>query len=597
MKTSQAFIWRILLAAVVAAAAVSLSACTVPWQKASVKTVTVSGLSLPEVSGFFGNDDINDALADCFAPYAQQMQNVTDASDGKLSVVYTMKLAAGSSDANAKYRMSMNLTDGKENLEVASAVVSGWNTVALNDGQDLSWLSSADVAETALVLRHVGMDIDFAGLQGSADERFTVETFVKLYEAFAGKELDVSDITVGEDDALYKKALKLGIITAYGGGEYEFDTSSYVYQVENGAEAVMRAVERDVYGRQSETVTGQEWADIIHTFYMTISPQEAEDSPYLWSAMGEVDVDAILEDTGMKDQPLTRRDGAELVVRMMQKGPKYSMKYRDNGLNFIDDSDNIWVRRAVTHGFMNYYGDSVLFAPDEGLTVTNAIANARTYVMTRFNDWSYAVNYVWDGNYSQSDVVLAAGRVARYFDSRSEEDKKFEVKTVINDRDYDWFFSQKNTGDYSGVNCMPSIATMASHWYDQNSTATVKKMRATSGSTEGWTAYELRDGLDAYKVPYQVENHDLASITKALDEGKIILAQYSDRPYEMTGHCYVIYGYRQFKNSTTFIINDSDSLSYRAEIFGRQAGNGDELEANFSLWSIQRFVSDVTVVG
>ena len=73
--------------------------------------------------------------------------------------------------------------------------------------------------------------------------------------------------------------------------------------------------------------------------------------------------------------------------------------------------------------------------------------------------------------------------------------------------------------------------------------------------------------------------------------------KYSDRPYEMTGHCYVIYGYRRFKDSTTFIINDSDSLSTRAEIFGRQAGNGDELEANFSLWSIQRFVSDVTVVG
>ncbi len=597
MKTSHFMRWRILLAAVVLTAALSLSACTVPWQEVTVETVTANGLSLPEVSGFIRNDDINEALADCFAPYAQQVQTVTDNSDGKLSIVYTMKLAAGSTDANAKYRMSMNLTDGRENLEVASAVVSGWNRVAPNEGQDLSWISSADVAETALSLRHVGMDIDFADLQGNADERFTVETFVKLYEAFAGKATDVSDITVGGDDDLYKKALKLGVINAYGAGEYEFDSQSYVGQVETAAEAVMRAVERDVYGRQSEAVTGQEFADMIRTFFMTISPEEAEDSPYLWSAMSEADVNAILDDTGMKEQPLTRRDGAELVVRIMQNGPKYGMKYRDNGLHFIDDSDSIWVRRAVTHGFMNYYGDSMLFAPDEGLTVTNAIANARTYVMTRFNDWSYAMDYSWDANYSQLDVVLAAGRVARYFDGRPDEDKQFEVKTVINDRDYDWFFSQKNTGDYSGVNCMPSIAAMASHWYDQNSTATVRKMRATSSITDGWTAYELRSGLDAYKVPYQVENNDLESITKALDEGKIVLAQYSDRPYEMSGHCYVIYGYRQFKNSTTFIINDSDSLSSRAEIFGRQAGNGDELEANFSLWSIQRFVSDVTVIG
>ena len=597
MKTTKAFIWRILLASALIAAAVSLSACTAPWQEASVETVTVSGLSLPEVSGFIRSDDINGALADCFAPYAQQLQTVTDASEGTLTVVYHMKRTAGSSAANAKYRMSMDLTNGYENIEIASALISGWNTVELNEGQDLSWLSSADVAETALVLQHVGMDIHFPDLQGSADERFAVDTFVKLYEAFAGKELDVTDIAVGGDDILYKKALKLGIINAYGAGEYEFDSRSYVGQIENAVEAVMRAVERDVYGRQSETVTGQEFADMIHTFYMTIHPQGVENSSYQWSALGEVDVNAILEDTGMKEQPLTRRDGAELVVRMMQNGPKYSMNYRDNSLNFIDDSDSIWVRRAVTHGFMGYYGESVLFAPDEGLTVTNAITNARNYVMTRFNDWSYAVDYAWDGDYSQFDVVLAAGRLARYFDGRPDEDKQFEVKTVINDRDYDWFFSQKNTGDYSGVNCMPSIATMAAHWYDQNSTATVKKMRATNGSTEGWTAYELRGGLDAYKVPYQVENHDLASITKALDEGKIILAQYSDRPYEMTGHCYVIYGYRQFKDSTTFIINDSDSLSYRAEIFGRQAGNGDELEANFSLWSIQRFVSDVTVIG
>ena len=597
MKTSRISLWRMLLAAAVTAAALSLSACVAPWQEATVETVTVSGLSLPQVSGFIKSDEINDALTDYFAPYAQQMQQVADESDGTLSVVYTMKIASGSSAANAKYRTSLQLTDGREELEIASVVISGWDTVAPNEAQDLSWLSSADVAETALALRHIGMDIDFTELGESADERFAVETFVKLYEAFVGEELDVSDLTVGGDDAVYKKALKLGIINAYGDGEYTFDSQTYVGQVENAAEAVMRAVERDGYGRQSETVTGREFCDMIRTFYMTITPEEQADSPYQWSELGEVDVNVILDDLLMKEQPITREQGGELVVRITQNGPKYGMNYRDNGLNFIDDSDSIWVRRAVTHGFMNYYGDSVLFAPDEGLTVTNAIANARTYVMTRFNDWSYGVNYAWDGCYSEYDVVLAAGRVARYFEGRPDEDRQFEVKTVINDRDYDWFFSQKNTGSYSGVNCMPSIAAMASHWYDRNSTATVENMRATSSVTDGWTAYELRNGLDAFKVPYQVGDNDLDSIVKALDEGKIILAQYSDRPYEMTGHCYVIYGYRRFKDSTTFIINDSDSLSTRAEIFGRQAGNGDELEVNFSLWSIQRFVSDVTVVG
>ena len=59
----------------------------------------------------------------------------------------------------------------------------------------------------------------------------------------------------------------------------------------------------------------------------------------------------------------------------------------------------------------------------------------------------------------------------------------------------------------------------------------------------------------------------------------------------------MIYGYRQFKDSTTFIVNDSDSLTQRAELFGRKAGNGDEIEARFSMWTISRFVDDVTVIG
>ena len=256
MKTSRISLWRMLLASAVTAAALSLSACVAPWQEATVETVTVSGLSLPQVSGFIKSDEINDALTDYFAPYAQQMQQVADESDGTLSVVYTMKIASGSSAANAKYRTSLQLTDGREELEIASVVISGWDTVAPNEAQDLSWLSSADVAETALALRHIGMDIDFTELGESADERFAVETFVKLYEAFVGEELDVSDLTVGGDDAVYKKALKLGIINAYGDGEYTFDSQTYVGQVENAAEAVMRAVERDGYGRQSETVTG-----------------------------------------------------------------------------------------------------------------------------------------------------------------------------------------------------------------------------------------------------------------------------------------------------------------------------------------------------
>ena len=574
-----------------------LTSCTIPFREPAVGTEEVNGCPLPRVSGFIRSDAVNATLSDVFSEAAATLDGIADASDGSLQVVYHLQPQAGSGTLNRSYLISMGLSDGEDVLEVMRAKISGISTVTVTREPSLDWMTSPEVAQTAILLQRIGMETDFSALEGTADEAFTVQAFIELYETLRGQELDVSDIAVGGEDILFKKAAKLGVVSYFGDEAYQFDSQTYVYTVENAAEAVMRAVERDVYGRQSESVTGAEFAGMIFTLRAMIAPPEAEDAKFHWSDLGQVDMEPIFSETGFKDKALTRRDGAELVGRLTKSGPQYSMRYRDNSLNFVDDSDSIWVRRAVTHGFMNYYGDSVLFAPDEGLTVTNAIQNARAYVMTRYNDWAFGMDYAWDGSYSKVDVMLALGQLARYFDGRPEEEKDFEVKSVINDRDYDWFFSQKNTGDYSGVNCMPSIATMAAHWYNQDSKATVKKMRATNTSTDGWTAYELRGGLDAFKVPYEVKDNDLDTIVQALDDGKIVLAQYSDRPYEMTGHCYVIYGYRRFKDSTTFIINDSDSLVYQAELYGRKAGNGDEVEGNFSLWSIQRFVSDVTVVG
>ena len=169
-----------------------------------------------------------------------------------------------------------------------------------------------------------------------------------------------------------------------------------------------------------------------------------------WDDLGKIDTDAVLETMEMTGKPFTRRDAAEFVGRMTKAGPKFSFKYGDQNLERIEDAyDSIWVRRAVTHGFMNYYGDSTLFAPGEGLTLVNAISSAKLYMNARYNDWAYSVNYAWNGKYTNEDVIVAAAKLVEYFNDRTDSDRKFEVKTVINDRDYNWFFSQKNTGEYS----------------------------------------------------------------------------------------------------------------------------------------------------
>ena len=588
---------RFVLLAAVFVLTVTLTSCTMLMKEASLSTSNVEGNAVvPVVAGFLRNDAINDRLKEAFLTEAAQLAPVIQESEGRLRVEYRLTQEKEGL-FGARYAVTMYLADDRDAIELKTVNISGLDTVKPLGQPDTSWLDSLDVAEGALLMNRLGMDVDPASLGDTVGEREAIEVFIRLYEDFLGGETDISGVQVETDD-LTRKAYLLEYTDYYGSGDYSFDENLYLYRLSMLTAKAIANIERDVYGRQSETVTGEEFVRLLRTLHDAMPVHEVEGSEHRWSALCDVDTDEILRTMALTDSPFTRRDAAELLGRITKDGVHYKIKYNDRNLERVEDSfDSIWVRRAVTHGFMNYYGESSLFAPSEELTLVNAITSAQCYLNTRYNDWSYAVNYAWDNYLTRRDVMVSAVRVADYFRDRTDADRQFETKTVVNDRDYDWFFSQKDTGKYSAVNCMPSIATMASHWYDADSKATVQKMRRTSDNGDGWTAYELRCGLSAYKVPYTVEDATLESITAAIDAGGIVLAQYSDRPYGVSGHCYVIYGYRKYRDSYTFIVNDSDSLTHRAELFGRKAGNGDEIEARFAMWTISRFVDDVTVVG
>ncbi len=575
----------------------SLSSCTAFMEEASLQTTAANdNLTVPVVEGFLKNTSVNSKLRTEFSDIVEQMKRITDDSDGRLHIEYRMdRLKEGF--LSSEYRVTMYLSDNRDSFELKSVTISGLDNVKAEGGEDPAWLHSAELAESALIMKRLGIQFDKASLAENSTEKNAIEVFLKLYEGFAGRETDVSEVKT-DGETITKKAMLLGLLDYFGDSDYQYEDSVQIYNVTNYAEKILLAIERDVFGRQSESVTGKQFSELLRTFHALMRVHDVEGTEHSWSELDELDYDGVLSAMDKENDTLTRRDAAEFLGRITKDGPVFSMKYGDHNLVRVSDAlDSIWVRRAVTHGFMNYYGDSTLFGTNEDLTLVNAISSARCYMGTRYSDWAYSANYEWDGNYTNEDIIISAAKVAEYFGDRDDNDKDFETLTVINDRDYDWFFSQRNTGKYSDINCMPSIATMASHWYDKNSTATVKKMRATSDSEFGWTAYELRFGLSSYDVPFVVEDSTLENIIRALDSGSIVLAQYSDRPEEMSGHCYVIYGYRQYRDSYTFIVNDSDSLSCRAGLFGRNSGNGDEIEARFAMWTISRFVDDVTVIS
>lgn len=589
------------ITAAVAMAAV-LTACARPFADTGiVRKTTGSGAEIPQVQGFMGEEKINQKLSDIFTPYAELAYQAVSDSDGELQVIYDLEETDSGSPFKPAYTLSMSIAD-KENhsIDITEVTISGVSSVAYVSQSDISWLSSADVIMSSFDLRSMGIDIDLSELNGDADNQFAVDMLIKVYEAFAGKELDISDIAVGESRGeSYQKALKLGLITEYAYADsYEMPQNVKWDDLQSMSKTLLECIERDVYGRQSEGVTGGEFVRMIEFFCDAYMVDSESGSGYSWQDMCNVDFAAVAEKAEKSDSVIMRRDAAELIWKVNNEAPGYKAKFNDKGLPQLEDSDSVWVRRVMKYSFMNYYGDSILFAPKQDMTVLDALKNACSYAEKKYLNWMFADDYAWNPLYSREDIVVLAGMIVDYFADRPEAERNaVESKTVINDRDYNWFYSQQNTGEYSYVNCMPSIATMAAHWFDEESSSTVQKMRATSDVTEGWTAFELRNGLDAYNVPYSVVDATLDNIISALDEGRIVLAQYSDRPYSQSGHCYVIYGYKKIGESITFVVNDSDSLSDRMLIFGHQKGNGDEIEAKFAMWSISRFVSDVTVVG
>ena len=59
---------------------------------------------------------------------------------------------------------------------------------------------------------------------------------------------------------------------------------------------------------------------------------------------------------------------------------------------------------------------------------------------------------------SYQQIVQASATLSEAYEKKTKEE--LSVKEKINDRSYDWYYAQNDTGAYSDVNCMPSSTAM-----------------------------------------------------------------------------------------------------------------------------------------
>lgn len=152
-----------------------------------------------------------------------------------------------------------------------------------------------------------------------------------------------------------------------------------------------------------------------------------------------------------------------------------------------------------------------------------------------------------------------------------------QTEYVSNNRSYDWYIDQGNTGYASNNNCGPSCATMALKWFNPNFNLTVEDARNTYPENGNWwytndiTNYFNLNNMKKYVTK---ENVTTTLLKNQLKQGNIAILcikasyiPYNENDEERVGRFYnydgghfiIVKGYRVVDGKTYFEAYDSNN--------------------------------------
>lgn len=150
-----------------------------------------------------------------------------------------------------------------------------------------------------------------------------------------------------------------------------------------------------------------------------------------------------------------------------------------------------------------------------------------------------------------------------------------EISEVSNDRPYNWYIDQAETGDSSSNNCGPTSVIMAALWQNKDFSLTPEEARNLSGKEGNWFTNDVADFFDAYKVTYTRDNFDDSmDLILTLLDGDIILLcidtsyltrrniadDYIGKFYRYSGgHFLLVKGYVYIEDQLYFEVYDSNN--------------------------------------
>ncbi|GAB6106828.1 cysteine peptidase family C39 domain-containing protein [Fusibacter bizertensis] len=186
------------------------------------------------------------------------------------------------------------------------------------------------------------------------------------------------------------------------------------------------------------------------------------------------------------------------------------------------------------------------------------------------------------------------------------------ISYVGNNRDYEWYIDQANTGLHSDANCGPSSVAMAALWANKDSSATPEAAREAFRPSGGWWySDDINNALDLFAVDYEVTNLDtLYDLRAIIDSGSIAIVNNSmsyipqnenenehvNRFYSFdSGHYFIVKGYLLVDDKTYFEVYDPNNWG---AVYADEAPKGKDryFEATALMDSIENWYPYAVVI-
>ena len=533
---------------------------------------------LPVIVNSAWADKANSAITDALAPLTDALRSANSdemlafaayelqpTDDGYTLLVYISSESAGGSILLAKIYIS---SDG-------SVDASGFSIPEyVSDGDQLNGYLRLSRCGVVPALPQPGTELTTADI---------CRVLIDYYESFIGKDVDISAVRLENEDEYFLKATALGLCKS----SYEYESNStgvYLPELNTMLQSLLEHIFTDYLGRSSLYISEDDLLDAMELYFMLYFESPANSSPR------SITVSSSDLPSPEDAEALTRSDTALIFNAVFEQ---CFGELSEPGFRFFSDQATDAVETAYNMSFIDSF-------PSYGLS--SCSFHPREYQL--FELVEYYVNtcywYQWAFDEDESAIdsralISMLGWVDSYLDSF--EAPAHDAVIVDNSRNYQWYFAQFDTGEYSDVNCMPSITAMGIKWYYADSAVTPEALRELwlPERDGGWYMSQVTDSLTRYNVPY--EWHDTSeSIIAQLDRGRIILTQMSEAAFDASGHCFVIYGYRQLGDSVQFMIHDP-GLYDGLDPSGKPPGEAMLLDSAYVQWIIERMTYSYITIG